>query len=221
SSYLLSHVSGISSSIASNIVQKRNENGGFKNRKELESVSRFTAKVFEQSAGFLRIYNNDQILDSTFIHPEKYSIIESWCNKQKISIKELVKDNEIIKQLKDDQELSQELGSYTHLDIVKALAAPQQDPRTIFESFKYRDDISKISDLDEGQYYPGIVTNITQFGAFVDIGIKENGLIHISQMSDKFIDNAFSELKVGQTVNARLLKLDIDRKRISLSLKKS
>ena len=221
SSYLLSHVSGISSSIASNIVQKRKENGGFTNRKELDSVNRFTAKIFEQSAGFLRIYNNDQPLDSTFIHPEKYSIIESWCNKQKVSIKELVKENKIIKQFKDDQDLSQELGSYTHLDITKALDAPRQDPRTIFESFQYREDISKISDLAEGQFYPGIITNITQFGAFVDIGIKENGLIHISQMSDKFVENAFSELKVGQTVNARLLKLDIDRKRISLSLKKS
>ena len=218
SSYLLSHVSGISSSIALNIVQKRNANGGFKNRKELESVSRFTAKVFEQSAGFLRIYNNDQILDSTFIHPEKYSIIESWCNKQKISIKELVKDNEIIKQLKDDQELSQELGSYTHLDIVKALAAPQQDPRTIFESFKYRDDISKISDLDEGQYYPGIVTNITQFGAFVDIGIKENGLIHKSKMATKFVEDPATILKLGQELEVTVLEVDIQRKRIQLSL---
>ncbi|MCB9091422.1 MAG: RNA-binding transcriptional accessory protein [Halobacteriovoraceae bacterium] len=219
SSPLLSFVSGITPTVADNIVKQRKKLKGFKNRKELLKITRFTQKVFEQAAGFLRIYQSENPLDGTFIHPERYEILEKWCKDHKITLQELTTNPSKIQLIKNDQKLKTELGEFTHQDIVKCLQAPSQDPRTEFVSFEYRNDISTISDLKKGQWYPGIVTNITQFGAFVDIGIKENGLIHVSQMADKFVENAFNELKVGQEVKARVIEVDNERGRISLSLK--
>ena len=216
---LLSYISGIGPTLAENIVKLREKTGGFKERSELLKVSRFSEKIFEQSAGFLRIYDGTNPLDATFIHPEKYPILLEWCKTKKVSTHDLVKNKDLIQALKSDKDLKSQLGEFTHADIVKSLEAPSQDPRTEFVSFEFRNDISEISDLKVGQYYPGVVTNITQFGAFVDIGIKENGLIHVSQMSDRFVENALDVLKVGQEVNARVLEVDLDRKRIALSLK--
>ncbi|MCO5112587.1 MAG: RNA-binding transcriptional accessory protein [Bdellovibrionaceae bacterium] len=216
---LLSYISGIGPTLAENIVKLREKTGGFKERSELLKVSRFSEKIFEQSAGFLRIYDGANPLDATFIHPEKYPILLAWCKAKKVSTHDLVKNKDLIQALKSDKDLKTQLGEFTHADIVKSLEAPSQDPRTEFVSFEFRNDISAISDLKVGQYYPGVVTNITQFGAFVDIGIKENGLIHVSQMSDRFVENALDVLKVGQEVNARVLEVDLDRKRIALSLK--
>lgn len=217
---LLSYISGIGPSVADNIVKHRSEIKGFKSREELLKVSRFSKKVFEQAAGFLRIYSSKNPLDGTFIHPERYQILESWCKKQNHSLTDLIGNRELIEKLKSDKTLENEIGTFTLEDIAKSLLAPNQDPRTEFQSFEYRDDISSISDLKVGQYYPGIVTNITQFGAFVDIGIKENGLVHVSQIADQFVENALDHLKVGQEVKARVMEVDLDRKRISLSLKK-
>ena len=211
---LLSHISGIGPSVAENIVKHRSKIGGFNNRSELLDVSRFSKKVFEQSAGFLRIYNGKNELDSTFIHPESYPILEKWAKKN--GLKD-VKEN--INQLAKDSSLKENLGEFTFNDIVKALKAPSQDPRTEFKSTDFRKDISEIKDLTPGQWYPGIVTNITQFGAFVDIGIKENGLLHISQMADKFVDDPHQVYKVGQEVKVKILEIDMSRKRISLSCK--
>lgn len=216
---LLSYVSGIGPSLAENIVKLREKTGGFKDRSELLKVSRFSEKIFEQSAGFLRIYDGANPLDATFIHPEKYPILLEWCKSKKVSTHDLVKNKELIQELKNDKQLKTQLGEFTHADIVKSLEAPSQDPRTEFVSFEFRNDISEITDIKVGQYYPGVVTNITQFGAFVDIGIKENGLIHVSQMADRFVDNALEILKVGQEVNARVIEIDLSRKRIALSLK--
>lgn len=216
---LLSYVSGIGPGVAKSIVTAREKLGGFKNRKQLLKVSRFTEKTFEQSAGFLRIHGGENPLDATFIHPEAYPILEKWCAKNKIKLEDLPQNKENIDLLAKDKSLKDEIGEYTHTDIVKCLKAATQDPRTEFEPFHYRDDIKEITDLKMGQIYPGLVTNITQFGAFVDIGIKENALIHISQMSDTFVENPLSILKVGDTVKGRLIDLDIERKRISLSLK--
>lgn len=217
---LLSFVSGIGPSVAENVVKHREKIGGFKNRAQLLKVSRFSAKVYEQSAGFLRIYNGDNPLDATFIHPESYPILENWAKKNGADLKLLKEDKELIKKLETDNVLLSELGEFTHKDILKSLTAPSQDPRTEFKSFEFRKDISKISDLKENDWYPGVVTNITQFGAFVDIGLKENGLVHISQMADKFVDNPLEVLKVGQEVNARVMAVDYERGRVSLSLKK-
>jgi protein Tex len=216
---LLSYVSGIGPGVAKSIVTAREKLGGFKDRKELLKVSRFTEKTFEQSAGFLRIHGGPNPLDATFIHPEAYPILEKWCKTNKIKLSDLPQNKENIELLAKDKAFKTEIGEYTHADIVKCLKSATQDPRTEFEPFSYRDDIKEIKDLKIGQIYPGLVTNITQFGAFVDIGIKENALIHISQMSDTFVDNPLAVLKVGETVKGRLIEIDVDRKRISLSLK--
>ncbi len=216
---LLSFISGVGPGLAKNIVKQREKTGGFKSREELLKVSRFSEKTFEQSAGFLRIYGGENPLDATFIHPEAYPILQTWCKEQKIDLKDLPKNMESIKTLEKDKALKEKIGKFTFDDIIKCLKAPSQDPRTEFKPFEYRNDADSITDLKEGQYYPGIVTNITQFGAFVDIGLKENGLIHISQMSDTFVENPLTVLKVGQEVKARVIEVDVSRKRIALSLK--
>lgn len=216
---LLSYVSGIGPTVAGNIVNHREKSGGFKSREELLKVSRFSQKVFEQAAGFLRIYNGANPLDGTFIHPEKYQELESWCQQNKVNVSDFVQDKELIAKFASDSSIKEKVGEFTHEDIVKALKAPSQDPRTEFVPFEYRDDIKSIEDIKVNQWYPGLVTNITQFGAFVDIGIKENGLIHLSQMADKFVESALDVLKVGQEVKARVMDVDHERKRISLSLK--
>jgi uncharacterized protein len=217
---LLAYVSGIGSALAQNVVKYRESHGGFKNRKEILNVTRFSAKIFEQSAGFLRIYNGEETLDATFIHPERYDLLKSWTIENKTDLKELLSNKEIISKLERDHDFKSKVGEFTFNDIIKALKAPSQDPRTEFKSFEYRKDISKITDLKIGEWYPGLVTNITQFGAFVDIGIKENGLLHVSQISDNFVDNAMDALKVGEEVKVQVIDLDLDRGRISLSAKK-
>ncbi len=216
---LLSFISGIGPGLAKNIVKSREKSGGFKNRKDLLKVARFTDKTFELSAGFLRVYDSENPLDATFIHPEAYPILEAWCKEKKISLKDLPTNKDSISVLEKDKDLKNKIGSFTFDDIIKCLKAPSQDPRTEFTPFNFRSDTDSIGDLCEGQYYPGLVTNITQFGAFVDIGIKENGLIHISQMSDSYVEDPLSVLKVGQQVNARIIEVDPARKRIALSLK--
>lgn len=216
---LLTHISGVGPGLAKSIVKVREKNGGFKNRSELLKVPRFTAKTFELSAGFLRIHGGEHPLDATFIHPEVYSHLEKWCSDKKVSLKDLPQNPESIEALKKDKVFKESIGAFTFDDIIKCLASPSQDPRTEFTPFQFREDISSIADLKDGQFYPGLVTNITQFGAFVDIGIKENGLIHISQMSDSFVENPLEVLKVGQEVKAKLIEVDPIRKRIALSLK--
>ena len=147
-------------------------------------------------------------------------MIEKWVQSIGKNVEDLVGDDELISQLEKDGNLKKELGEFTHKDIASSLKAPSQDPRTAFEASEFRDDVMEITDLKAGSWYPGIVTNITQFGAFVDIGIKENGLLHISQIADKFVENALNELTVGQKLKVRVLEVDLERKRISLSCKK-
>ncbi|MCK6595784.1 MAG: RNA-binding transcriptional accessory protein [Bacteriovoracaceae bacterium] len=217
---LLSYVSGIGPTLAQNVVKFREQTGGFKTRGELLKVPRFSAKVFEQAAGFLRIYKGVEPLDATFIHPERYEMLKSWTQKNGTSLDDLITNKETILKLEKDSAFKNEIGEFTFNDIIKSLRAPSQDPRTEFKSFEYRKDISKITDLKIGEWYPGIVTNITQFGAFVDIGIKENGLLHVSQISDSFVENALTALKVGQELKVQVTEVDFTRGRISLSCKK-
>ncbi len=216
---LLSYVSGIGPSVAQNVVKYRDTNGGFKSRNDLLKVSRFTQKVFEQSAGFLRIYNGPHPLDGTFIHPERYPVLEEWVKAKKKDLKDLLSDGDLQNELANDKGLKEKIGDITLTDIVKCLRAPSQDPRTTFKSVEFTKGISELKDLKIGQWYNGVVTNIAMFGAFVDIGIKENGLLHISEMSDRFVENALDELKVGQEIKVRVLGIDMDRRRISLSCK--
>jgi len=216
---LLSYVSGIGSSVAQNIVKYRDQHGGFKSRAELLKVSRYSQKIFEQSAGFLRIYQGKHPLDGTFIHPERYSTLETWVKEKNCELKDLLTDQNLQNELASDKNLKNSIGELTLTDIVKCLKAPSQDPRTTFKSVEFTKGISELKDLKIGQWYNGVVTNITMFGAFVDIGIKENGLLHISEMSDRFVENAMEELKVGQELKVRVLGIDMDRRRISLSCK--
>lgn len=216
---LLSYISGIGPAVAENIVKFREKNKGFHAREELLKVPRFSQKIFEQSAGFLRIYNGKHPLDGTFIHPERYSIIEDWCKENAISLEDLVKDKEVISRLEKATALKKDIGVFTFEDIINSLKAPAQDPRTQFKSVEFDKKLKTLSDVKVGSWYQGVVGNITMFGAFVDIGIKESGLLHISQMSDSFVENAMEELKVGQEIKVRVLEVDSDRKRISLSLK--
>jgi uncharacterized protein len=216
---LLSYVSGIGPTVAQNVIKFRDQNGGFKSRQELLKVSRFSQKVFEQSAGFLRIYNGPHPLDGTFIHPERYPTLENWVKAKNRDLKDLLTDDTLQNELASDKNLKAEIGEMTLTDIVKCLKAPTQDPRTTFKSVEFTKGISDLKDIKVGQWYNGVVTNITMFGAFVDIGIKENGLLHISEMSDRFVENAMDELKVGQELKARVLGIDMERRRISLSCK--
>ncbi len=216
---LLSYVSGIGPTLATNVIKYRETNGKFKNRKEILKIPRFSGKIFEQAAGFLRIYNGEEPLDATFIHPERYEVLSNWARKNATTAKDLLANKDLIAKLERDHDFKAELGEFTFNDIVKALKSPSQDPRTEFKSFEYRKDISKIGDLKVGEWYPGLVTNITQFGAFVDIGIKENGLLHVSQISDTYVENAMTALKVGQEVKVQVLEIDYDRGRISLTAK--
>jgi uncharacterized protein len=216
---LLSYVSGIGPSVAKNIVKHREKNGIFKERQDLLKVSRFSEKIFEQAAGFLRIYNGSNPLDGTFIHPEKYEIIFKWVKDHNQEIAELVSDKELQAQFRADNKLRSDLGNETFEDIVKSLSAPSQDPRTQFKSVEFRKDIRSISDLKVGEWYTGVVNNITNFGAFVDIGIKQSGLLHISQISDEFVENPMEKLKVGEQLKARVIEVDVERGRISLSCK--
>lgn len=216
---LLSFVSGIGPTLAKNIVDYREKKGKIDNRDELKKISGFGAKVFQQAAGFLRIYGASNPLDSTFIHPEQYSILEEWVKKQKKGLEDLVALPELIGNFEKDSNLKEEIGPFTFDDIVKSLKAPAQDPRTQFKTIEFRKDATSLETLKMGEWYPGVVTNITNFGAFVDIGLKENGLLHISQMADHFVSDAKNELKVGQEVKVKVIEIDFERKRIALSRK--
>ena len=216
---LLSYISGIGPTVANNIVKAREKQGQFKNRAQLLKVPRFSQKVYEQSAGFLRIYNGDNPLDGTFIHPERYEILEKWSKDNGHLLAELTTDAQLISKLEKDSTLKKEIGELSFDDIVKSLKAPKQDPRSEFKSIEFRKDIRSIKDLKAGEWYTGVVNNITNFGAFVDIGVKESGLLHISQIADEFIENPLDKLKVGQELKVKVTEVDTDRKRISLSCK--
>ena len=216
---LLSYVSGIGPVLAKNIIKHREKKGGFKNRHELLEVSRFSPKVFEQSAGFLRIYNGDNPLDGTFIHPERYEIITNWAKEHKHDLTTFVSDKVLITTFSNDSKIKEAIGEITFKDIISSLQAPKQDPRSEFKSIEFRKDVRTISDLKLGEWYTGVVNNITNFGAFVDLGVKESGLLHISQICDEFVENPMDKLTVGQELKVRVTEVDLDRKRIALSCK--
>ncbi len=216
---LLSFISGIGPSVAENMVKFREKHGGFKDRNELLKVTRFTNKIFEQSAGFLRIYNGQHPLDGTFIHPEMYKHLETWAKQHGHKLEDVMDNQELLNSLSNDTSLKKEIGTMTFEDIIKSLKAPKQDPRSEFKSIEFRKDIRTMADLKPGQWYTGVVNNITNFGAFVDMGIKESGLLHISQISDEFVENPLDKLTLGQELKVKVIEIDADRKRISLSCK--
>lgn len=211
SSYLLSYVSGIGPALASNIIDYRSSVGGFSSRSQLRDVPKLGPKAFEQCAGFLRIQNAENPLDNSAVHPECYHIVDRMASDLGVTTKELVGNEELIGKIDPSAYVEGEFGLPTINDILKELAKPGRDPRQSAQEFSFADDIREIDDLKPGMELPGIVTNVTAFGAFVDIGIHENGLIHISKMRGR-------KVKLHEKVNVSVLDVDLDRKRISLRL---
>lgn len=216
---LLSYVSGIGTSMALNIVAYRTENGDFRHREDLLKVPRFGAKAFQQSAGFLRIPTSDRVLDNTAVHPESYHIVETMAKDSGVGIDELVSSQEKLKAIDLSRYVTDTVGLPTLEDIIKELEKPGRDPRKKARVFEFAEGINEIGDLKVGMELPGIVNNITDFGAFVDLGIHESGLIHLSQISDKFIRHPSEKLQLNQHVKVRVLDVDVNRRRISLTMK--
>ncbi len=219
SKHLLAYVSGVGPTLAENIVKFRKEHGQFKSRKQLLKVPRLGEKVFEQCAGFLRIPNSENPLDNSAVHPEAYPIVEKMAKDLKTDIATLLKDESLQKKIEVKKYLTDEIGLPTLQDIVKELAKPGLDPRQKAKSFSFDDSIKTIDDLKEGLVLPGIVNNLTNFGAFVNIGIKESGLLHISQISNQFIKSPSDILQLNQQVKVKVVSIDKDRKRVQLTMK--
>jgi len=219
SKYLLTYVSGLSSLMAQNIVEYRDQNGAFKSRTELMKVPRIGPKAYEQAAGFLRIPDAKNPLDNTAVHPEQYTLVEKMAKDLKCSVKDLLEKKELRDELKLENYVSKDFGMPTLKDIMEELDKPGRDPRSKIEVFEFDKTIHKIEDLREGLVLPGIVTNITAFGCFVDVGIKENGLVHLSQMADRYITDPSQVVTLHQHLKVKVLSVDLDRKRVQLSMK--
>ena len=220
SQQLLSYVSGVGPALAGNIVSYRDENGGFKNRRELHKVPRLGDKAFEQCAGFLRIHGGDNPLDQSAVHPESYHIVEKMAKKLNVKVGDLIGNKELIAKINLKDYVEQDFGLETINDILKELDKPGRDPRKTFEAFEFDKDIRSIEDLKPGMELNGIVTNITAFGAFVDIGVHQDGLVHISQMADHYIKGPNEVVRLNQHVRVKVLSVDVDRNRISLTMRK-
>ena len=219
SKHLLTYVSGLGPALAQNIVDYRTANGPFRSRKELLGVPRMGAKAFEQCAGFLRIPHAENPLDNSSVHPESYPIVERMAEDMGCSVADLIKDKELRARIKVENYVAGEVGLPTLNDIMQELDKPGRDPRQKIQAFAFDKNIRSIGDLQEGMELPGIVTNITNFGCFVDIGIKENGLVHISQLADRFVSDPSSVVGIHQHVRVKVLGVDRERKRIQLTMK--
>jgi protein Tex len=215
---LLTYVSGLTEQTAQNIIDYRNENGPFHSRNELKKVPRLGSKAFEQCAAFIRIPGAKNVLDNSAVHPESYGIVEEMAKKQKCKVQDLIQQETIRKAIRAEDFITQEAGLPTITDILKELARPGRDPRDTIKSFSFAN-IKKPEDLTLGMVVPGIVTNITRFGCFVDIGVKQDGMVHISQMADKFISDPHEIVKLQQQVQVKVTEVDMERKRIGLSMK--
>jgi uncharacterized protein len=218
SKHLLTYVSGLGPALAQNIVNYRTKNGPFKSRKELLKVPRLGEKAFEQSAGFLRIPEASNLLDNSAVHPESYSVVEAMASDLRCSIADLMREKTIRNSIRLDQYLSEKTGMPTLQDIMQELDKPGRDPRASIQVFEFDPNVKTFADLREGQTLPGIISNITRFGCFVDIGIKENGLIHISNLADRFVSDPTEVVSLHQHVQVKVLSIDPERKRIQLSL---
>lgn len=219
SKQILSYISGLGPQLAQNIVEYRNKNGAFKRRSELKLIPRLGDKAFEQAAGFLRIRNSEHPLDGSAVHPERYSLVEKMAKDLGCTLEDLIKEDKFRKQIKLQNYVSESVGLPTLNDILNELAKPGLDPREQFEAFSFSEGINAITDLHVGMTLPGIITNITAFGAFVDIGVHQDGLVHVSQLSNKFVKDPNEVVKVSQKVQVKVTEVDIARKRIALSMK--
>jgi uncharacterized protein len=207
--------------LAKGIVEYRNEHGPFRSRQELKQVSRLGPKAFEQAAGFLRIRDGENPLDRSAVHPESYFIVDAMARDLGCSVLDLMHDEKLRKRIDLDQYISDKVGLPTLNDILSELSKPGRDPREQLETFRFAEGIERIEDVEPGMKLPGIVTNITAFGVFVDIGVHQDGLVHISEVSHRFVKNPAEVVRVHQKVVVTVLGVDLTRKRISLSLKDS
>jgi len=219
SKQLLSYVSGLGPKRAQSIVDYRDKYGAFKSREKLKKVPGLGPKAFEQAAGFLRIRDGENPLDASAVHPESYHIVEAMAKDLKCSVKDLMRDEALRKKIELNKYVSDTIGLPSLNDIMPELSKPGRDPREKFEIFSFAEGINNIEDLKVGMKLPGIVTNITNFGAFIDIGVHQDGLVHKSELSNKFVKNPADVVKLHQKVTVTVLNVDISRKRISLSMK--
>lgn len=220
SKQLLSYVSGLSSAVADNIVRYRAEHGPFARRSDLTRVPRLGPKAFEQAAGFLRIHGAANPLDASAVHPEAYAIVDKMAVELKASVQELMRDDALRKRLDLSRYVTPKIGLPTLTDIVAELAKPGRDPRATFEAVRFSETVRTLQDLKPGMQLPGIVTNVTAFGAFVDIGVHQDGLVHVSQLADRFVRDPNDVVRVQQPVTVTVLEVDLPRKRIALSMRK-
>lgn len=221
SAQLLKYVAGIGESLANSIISYRNENGPIKSRMDLRNIPRFGPKAFQQSAGFLRIRQCINPLDNSAVHPENYDLVEKIAKDLNLSIKELIASPEYIKKINYSDYISSDAGEYTIRDILEELKKPGRDPRESFEVVSFNPDITEVEHLQEGMVLEGVVTNVTDFGCFVDVGVHQDGLVHVSQLADKFVTDPKTVVQAGDKVTAKVLSVDLARKRISLTLKPS
>ncbi len=216
---LLMFVSGVGPALAKAMVEYRNEHGAFASREDLKKIPRLSGKAFEQAAGFLRIRGGSHLLDSSAVHPESYWVVDQMAKDLGMPLKDLMSDEKLRVKIQPSKYVSDKIGLPTLMDIINELAKPGRDPRALFDPVQFKEDIQTMDDLKPGLKLTGIVTNVTKFGAFVDIGVHQDGLVHISEISDKFVSDPADLLKVGQKVEVVVVEVDLIRKRISLSMR--
>jgi len=217
---LLSYVSGVGPQLARNIVERRNENGPFSSRQELLSIKRFGPKAFEQAGGFIRIRDGKNPLDASAVHPESYHVVEAMARDLGCTVSDLVSQGEFRQKIHPEKYITETVGLPTLHDILEELAKPGRDPRKQLETVSFAEGVTEIADLTPGMVLPGVVTNVTAFGAFVDVGVHQDGLVHISEMADRFVKDPSEVVKVNQQVKVKVLDVDLERKRISLSMRR-
>jgi uncharacterized protein len=220
SASLLARVAGIGVTLSRRIVAHRNQHGSFKSRRALLDVPGLGPKTFEQAAGFLRLRSGEHALDTSGVHPERYALVERMAADLGVPVASLIGNAELVKKIDPKRYAEGDVGSYTLDDILKELLKPGRDPRSSFEPPKFRDDVRTMEDLKPDMVLEGVVTNVTAFGAFVDVGVHQDGLVHVSQLADRFVKEASEVVKVGDRIQVRVLEVDLVRKRISLSAKK-
>jgi uncharacterized protein len=221
SKQILAYVSGVGPALAEKIISHRNQNGPFSSRRNIKDVSGLGDKTFEQCAGFLRIRNADNPLDASAVHPESYSVVNSMAKDIGCSVAELIAESDLRDKIKMQDYVTDTVGLPTLMDIKAELSKPGRDPRKQFEAFSFAEGVNKMTDLQIGMELPGIVTNITAFGAFVDVGVHQDGLVHLSQLADRFVKDPNDVVKVHQSVKVRIVEVDIQRKRIAMSMRKN
>ena len=216
---LLARISGLNESLAKNIVAFRDEHGAFRNRRQLLKVPRVGARTFEQAAGFLRVVNGDNPLDASAVHPEAYPVVERIVSRTGVGIRELIGKTAVLRALEPEEFADAQFGVPTVKDILAELDKPGRDPRPEFRTAAFKEGVQSIGDLTPGMMLEGVVTNVANFGAFVDIGVHQDGLVHVSQLADRFVKDPRDIVKAGDIVKVRVVEVDLPRKRIALTMK--